>query len=577
VKPTGLRSARAEALATELERRLGGDAAKRRASEDVCRALRIRQDGHPKQRASLRTDAPQVAINAGRRAGKTSEGNHEDLACAIERPGFRGIYCNSTRQQALNLAWRSDTFDGWIDLLTRHGRRDPSDATCWHIGGVTAKVSESHLTVSFSNGSRLEVFSADTPKDLDKFRGRAPSRVRVDEVQKWIDLQRFVRAVVGPAMKDKRGQVVLQGTPGDDPAGFWYEVTKPASEGERLPGWEVHEYTALDNPYFGATEDQRFERVIRPELDDKGMSLDDPDVQREWFARWTNAGTRHVYAVHSAPGKLTYAPMRASGAWTKHASTILGGMTDEALAALEPGWYDHAASVLDLPSGPKRRQWSFGVGLDFGTDPDPFAIVVDAFSPDAPDIYEMFSWKRTGLVPDDWRCIVELVVAQLEGGCCALVGDPAGVKGELMAWRERMGIPIADADKHNKEVWISSYNGDLRRGHRHYREGSPLLHEHRHLVWLPHLPGQKRKVHKHRQLADGSTPGDHCADGSLYLARHLATYTYRKPPERPTALDRDEIAAERAAEVHSRRRIAEGRGVLDHDDDDGWGEPGRFH
>jgi hypothetical protein len=88
------------------------------------------------------------------------------------------------------------------------------------------------------------------------------------------------------------------------------------------------------------------------------------------------------------------------------------------------------------------------------------------------------------------------------------------------------------------------------------------------LLWLPTLPGQKKKVHKHRKLADGSVPADDLSDASLYLSRELASHTFRAAPQRPTALARDEAAAEAAAERQAQQR--RGGTQMGPYDDDEW-------
>jgi hypothetical protein len=167
-----------------------------------------------------------------------------------------------------------------------------------------------------------------------------------------------------------------------------------------------------------------------------------------------------------------------------------------------------------------------------------------------PDVFEMWSWKRSRLVPDDWRCIAEMLFLQVAEGLVVMVGDPGGlVVASLEAWRERLGIPMESSDKAGKASWQEMLNGDIRRGRFHYRAGSPLLDEHRHLVWAPQVAGRRPKEHADRRLPDGRIPGNHCSDAALYCFRHLSAHLHRPPPppESQDAIEERRFEQARAA------------------------------
>ena len=416
-------SPRLQALLAERAQR----SARKGLLATVVAGLRSPQAAHPKQMAALRSRAKRRAKLCTRRSGKTSGGNREDLARALEQPGWRGTYCHTTRGEAKKLAWRSDTNDGWCDLLQQHGElTDPRRGT-WTVAGVEATINESELTISFSNGSLLDIFAADDPASAQKFRGRAKHKVRIDEAQQFPDLQRFCVAIVGPTLRDFDGELELDGTPGEDCSGYYYEITKPDTHGERIVGWEVHSFGVTDNPFFGSTSEERWARTAAVALEENGWTGDEPEFQREWLGHWVRAGANFVYAVHSAPPtSIGFAPLRRGDSWRAHATQVRG-MTSQALeAAMEHGWYDHEASVRDLPQR-RGRRWTFGLGVDFGHSPDPVALSIPAIASDLPEVYEMWSWKKVGLVPDDWRCLIELVYLQLGNDLIGIVGDPGGL------------------------------------------------------------------------------------------------------------------------------------------------------
>ena len=202
---------------------------------------------------------------------------------------------------------------------------------------------------------------------------------------------------------------------------------------------------------------------------------------------------------------------------------------------LVTGAYDHAAAMADLPvfvfgeHGDRIRiRWMMALGLDFGFDPDPFAWVLWAFSPDIADIYEMGSWKQTLLTPPKQKRHILAIWKQVSAQLVVCVGDAGGAqaKGTIVGWRESTGLPIEEADKHDKRVWIEHYNGELYAENLHYRDGSLLLEEQRALQWRVKkakdgdATGEREEWAK-RRTADGKVPGNHCSDAGLYSVRHL--------------------------------------------------------
>lgn len=549
--------------------------------EAMAAWLRSRFDQHPKARGYCTSKAKRRAALATRRAGKSDNPRHESLARAIEKPGYRHVYCNETRIEAEKIAWRSDTHTGWLDLLEVYGV--PVESARLHafrIGGVTATVNIAKLQIDFSNGSQLAIFGADDERAINKLRGQSKDVVEVDEAQKFPHLRAFILQVVSPLLKDRDGEIWLEGTPAEDCVGYFYEVTcEPESGDDPIAGWEVHRWDATDNPHFGRVEirpggfyvvsmdgtdmagplsldeaeararQERWDRTAGAALIENGWTGEEPEFMREWRRRWVKADARFVYPVHAVdPARLTFAPMR---------------LTAE-------GWYDHTAALADLPKKPNGRPhtWLYGIGADFGYSPDPFAVVVLAYTHDLPDLFEMFAWKKTKVLPDDQLAYL-LSLWDVLDNVVACVGDPGGLQGaNLEGWRERGGLPIDDADKAGKATWIELLGGDIRKGRFRYREGSPLLHEHKHLAYLPIKPGKPKKEHADRRLPDGTIPGNHCSDGNLYVYREMTHYLHRPSPSKltpgsPEAAKAEEDRIESEIDDREQRR--------DHDEDaDGW-------
>ncbi|MGN6107241.1 MAG: hypothetical protein ACTHU0_19190 [Kofleriaceae bacterium] len=579
------------ALLVALNKKQPTEEAERAAQDEaeaVAAQLRDRFTRHPKQRRFWQSIAKRLAALCTRRAGKSDGGVREWLAKAITIKGWRGVYINETLGEARKVVWKNDLGQGWVDLLAQYGTLVPGQSLMFRIGGVLAVVNGTLLTIDFSNGSQIALFGADDEKAINKLRGQAKDEVWIDEAQKFVHLRPMILQVVSPLVKDKRGVIRLTGTPSEDCAGYFYEVTPEPDSGDTpLKGWEVHRWSVVDNPGFGcvawiegewfitdhtgavlggpyvdeATAEQaatqiRWDRTAGEALEENGWDGTEPEYQREWLGKWVKSDARYVYPVHAAPQhRLTYAPQR---------------FVDNPVNDKHPPWYDHVSAYLDLPRKPtgRQHQWLYAIGADFGYAEDPFAVAVWAFAQDRSDIFEMFSWKQHKVLPDDQRDYLLDLWRQLDN-VVVLVGDPAGqVAANLAGWRERVHLPIDDADKSGKATWQTLMAGDIRKGNVRYRTDSPLLLEHRHLVYLPTKPGKPLKDHADRRTSDGKIHGNHCADSALYAYRHLTHFLHRAPEDRPPPGSREalEIEAARHEAAIDRKDAQRAR-----DDGDRWG------
>lgn len=561
--------------------------AQRETVEQAAAALRAMFADHPKQAAFYARDPsrPLRATTKTRRAGATAGGVREFLARAIEQPGFRGTYATTTRQEAHDRAWENDTQSGFAQVLRALGEPAPGDIETVVLGGVTIELRIGDLALEFGNGSRIDLYGADNLRALRKKRGGAKHVVWVDEAQDFPFLDVFYKAVVVAALTDYNGECWLTGTPGRDCAGFFYEVT--GDEEHPIAGWDVHVLAAVDNPFFGrvvqtdeewfvddnlgvrhgpyerraeadaAARDVRWENAAGAAIRKNGFAVDDPDVQRELFGKWVKSDARYVYPVHAVPSHaLIYAPQR---------------LRPNAMRPGDPPWLDLDAALADLPFNRRVRrhyQWLFAVGADFGYWPDPFALVVWAFTQELPDVYELFSWKQTKVNTDDQGAYMKALWDALPN-VVSFVGDVDGKKDDVDVWVNRMNLPIEPAKKLGKNMLEEMLAGDIRKGAVHFRGelvgnrivGSPLLTEMQHLVYLPGKPGKTREVDKHRKVA-GVVHGDHCADAGRYSFADLTHYLHRAPEEqRPLTpeqqLDRDRQRYEKAIDKAEERRRRE--------------------
>lgn len=582
---------------------------KRAAADEM--AWLLREFFYPKQR---RLFAPQTipelrgqkipnwrATTKNRRSGATAGGVRELVARGLEQPGFRATYATTTRVEAYERAWRNDTKSGLVDVIQQLGTpvKHPS-LECFEMGGVTIDIREGDLELVFSNGSNIELFGADNIRSHRKKRGNAKHVFWIDEAQDFPFLEEFFDGVV-LAMQDFEVEVWVTGTPGKDCVGMFWDITKDEEDGEtRMPGWEVHAIASTDNPFFGrvitaqdstgpvtyyvedntktrhgpyddaaqaeaAAVEIRWDRTAGAAKRKKNWKGDEPDFVREQLGKWVRQDARYVYPVHAVPKHvLVYAPQRLAP------NPFVG--THPRFEG-HPPWYDHHAAVRDLPRprrGSRPHQWLFGLWLDFGYHPDPFAIVIGAFTPDLTDVFEMFSWKCTKVHTDDQGQYIKLAWDTIDS-IVSFVGDPAGKQDDFAVWQDRMNLPIEEANKKGKNTLEEFLADDIRRGRVHFREGSPVLTEMKHLVYLPGKPGKPREVHKHRKV-NGVVHGDHCCDGFRYGYADLTHYLAKLPADKPAPGTREALEAEADREE---QRVDE-RAARQQKVDEGCEVPGEF-
>lgn len=528
------------------------------------------------------------ATKKTRRAGATAGGVRELLARALEQPGFRASYVTDTAKNARSRAWKNDTKSGFIDVLRAEARAvKHRTLTAYEIGGVVILVRDGELVLDFANGSQIELFGADSIGDHTKRRGHQKHVMWVDEAQDFPYLEEFYTAVVVGCLTDWRGEAWFTGTPGKDCAGMFYEITKE-EEHERLPGWDVNIIAATDNPFFGtviqaddgywvqwkeadegkragpfdtyddaeaAAVDIRFANSAEQAKIENHWTGDEPDYVREQLGRWVKSDARYVYPVHAVPDhQLLFAPQRLVDNPFVGSDPRFNG---------HPRWYDHHRAVLDLPRkgrDGRAHKWLYSLWLDDGFFPDPFAIVLWAFTPTLRDVYEMFSWKMTRVDADDKGAYVKLLYDSIPE-VVSFGGDPSGMKGDFAVWKRRLNLPVEEAEKSGKNQLEEHLANDVRRGHVHLRDDSPLHNEMKHLVYLPTKPGKPREVHKHRKVA-GVIHGDHCCDAGRYGFADLTHYLAKVAEERPPAGSRAALMAEAEREeqaVDRREAVREAR------------------
>ena len=313
----------------------------------------------PTQQAVVADPAKFKALLCGRRAGKTGAALY-DLAHGMLAERSLNLYVALTLSSAREILWEP--------------MRRANDAHKW---GLT--FDESKHIVKAPNGSRLLVRGADDRRELEKLRGPAFKRIRIDEcgAHRPSYLQYVVEEVLEATLMDCDGDVWLMGTPTTQAFGFFYELTC----GQR-PGYSVHHWTAEQNPHV---DYQRFiHDPVAGLLVRRNWTVDHPIFRREYLAEWVIDSERLVYRFGRERNV-----------------------------------------VRDLPELLKGDVWEHILAMDFGVNHKTAAAVIAYPKRWGRDCYIVDSWGQSGLAPSEAADRIATTHARWRP--VATVGDAGGI------------------------------------------------------------------------------------------------------------------------------------------------------
>ncbi len=212
----------------------------------------------------LEDDSDWVVGCCSRRAGKTEACALDLLNTALSFSGAVCLYITTTRLNAERIIW------GKLKNLNDK----------YELGG---KVNQAKLSISFPHmNSVIYLCGCKDINALDNFLGLAIKLVYIDEVQKF---RKFIGDLIddklGPALADYRGKIKLIGTPGALKSGYFWDTLQN-------PVWSHHHWTFWNNPFISKTSGLSHQQILDRELKRRGVDVNHPSVQREWFGLWVN-------------------------------------------------------------------------------------------------------------------------------------------------------------------------------------------------------------------------------------------------------------------------------------------------
>ncbi len=393
-----------------------------------------------------------------RRSGKTIACAADLVDTAINSPGVVCLYITLSRNNAKKIIWRE------IKKINRD----------YNLSGVE---NLSELSMTFPNNSIIYLSGAKDTNEIEKFRGLALKLVYIDEAQSFRSyIKDLIDDVLAPALMDYAGTLVLIGTPPPIPTGYFVDAF------QGLNGWSKHHWSFWNNPFITAKSKLSHQQMLDRELVRRGVTIQDPSIQREWFGKFTLD-------------------------------------SDSLLLHYQPGMNHFDELPIITP-----KKWHHIMGIDLGFD-DADAIAVLAWQENSPVTYVV----EEKVVPQ--QGITELV-AQVEElrkkyDISKIVIDQGGLGKKIAEeLRRRHQIPVEPADKARKMENIAFLNDSLRTGRMKAKKDSKFAQD-SYLV----------EIDKDKSTADKIKVSDKyhsdIIDAVLYAFRESPAYSYQAPIPKP--------------------------------------------
>lgn len=295
------------------------------------------------------------------------------------------------------------------------------------------------------NGHVIQLHGIKDMAAAEFLRGQRFRRVVIDEAGTYPDelLRYTVQTVLQPTLLKAGGELMLNGTPGIEPEGFFYELSgDPYSGVQGL--WPTHHWTIYDNPHIPDKE-----QFILETLKANNWTSENPTFLREYMARWVADRGARVYDYHGHN---------------------------------EPAPTDGFTCI----------------GVDFGYDPDKTAFVVLRMG-NQPHIHCLKAYSLNHLTPHTIAEHLHRLIHEFHPN--RIVADEGALgKGYAAELKEQFHLPIEAAEKRDKKARIELLRGIIAAGQWHMCAGSePLADEWKVLPW-----GPERKDHHPKYLQDCS-------------------------------------------------------------------------
>ncbi len=193
---------------------------------------------NPPHKDIFTDDSRFIVAACGRRFGKTYLSVYKLLIAAYSNPNRTYYYLAPNLAQAREIVWEV-LKDKAIDQLV-------------------AKTNEARLEITFINGARIALKSAERP---DSLRGVSLSGIILDEVASFRYFEDIWQKVIRPALSDQKGFAWFISSPsGRD---WFYDLYNQAN-GKN--DWQAYQYTTLDGGYVDDDEIETAKSELSPQV-----------------------------------------------------------------------------------------------------------------------------------------------------------------------------------------------------------------------------------------------------------------------------------------------------------------------
>ncbi len=381
-------------------------------------AEELRRTWFDKQAAFYRSEARRRVAFCSRRSGKTLGSAIWFLADMLEVPNGISLYIAQTAGVARIYMWKE-----LRELVER-----------WSL---PISFNETNLVMKHKRGGGLLLLrGADKADEIEKLRGPKYRKICLDEAQSFgVWVEPLVNEVLGAALRDEGGELVLTGTAGKNKEGAFYEAChglKKRRSGK--PVYELHRWTLQDNPYLSELAKDEGEII-----DDEGYSgPDDPRFLREYRGQWVIGDEERMFA------------------------------------------FDERLNVYEGPL-PTGHNFKTGFGCDFGWH-DMTAFAVGMWAQTNNVFYVPETWGKRHQYTDD--VAAKATEFGFKYDSRLFIGDTGGYGKNVAVHLARdYQINILCAQKREKFDHIAFFNSALRRGEVKVRRGDPVIRQLQEVAW----------------------------------------------------------------------------------------------
>lgn len=411
-------------------------------------------EGFSKQLDFLSEENRFALACCSRRAGKTIGCAAHLIHTAWCNPSVAVLYATLTRQQAKRIIW------------------DPLK-TIVEVYGIPAQCNESDLTIRMENKSVIYLSGAKDKQEVAKYLGYPLKLAYIDEAQSFRPyLKELIDDAIAPTLIDYAGSLRLMGTPAPVPVGYFYELTQNTQ-------WARHAWTLLDNPHLRKKSGRDPMDLVLDECRRRGVTLDDPGIQRHFFGKWTVDSDALVFRWQDRNH------FDESPSVMRHVVGVDLGYSDaDAIAVL--GWDPLAAKqqTFLVEETVKRKQGITDLA-------EMIRKVIDRYSP------------------------------------LAVVVDAGGLGKKIVSeMQTRFSLPVTEAKKSDKFAHIELVNDALRTGSLMAKRDSQFVQDSFLLEW------DRDKSNGDRRVVSDAFHSD-IADAVLYAFRESLGWLSKAPIKEP--------------------------------------------